>query len=481
MNLLKFKLIKRTFKSKWFPLIPQILFFLVFIYLILNGIGIGLDRDILTIKDNMNYMKQLRNTNLANLAVWSYWWPLIIIAAIFFGRIWCMVCPMELITSITSKFGLRCKTPGFFQTGWIITIFYTLILVVAVHTFSIHRVPHRMALFLLFLFASSIISGFIFEKRTFCTYICPVGHLLGLYAKIAPFEWRIKEKRICKKCESKDCISKDKYYNITKRSCTSNLYPAKIENNTDCLVCTQCLKVCPNENIRFSTRKIYADFFSKFRLSVSQFFFVFILSGFVIYEIMVEWSGKTTHTTGSKEVLNWVPEKINTLLGLKKTLWAPFMEGIILFIIFPAVLFTLIVLLARIKSKVTSGTLAVTFAMLLLPTIGASHLNKGILKMTSRIPYWEHTIKDSKGEKTAGMIYDQETLKLDKTIPVKLKPVTTIIIIISLLLALVGSILILFKSQNLKMINISSKLFLLLGVLIYWGIFGVMHYLWRII
>ena len=54
-------------------------------------------------------LKELRNTNIANLFVWSYWWPLIVVGAVFLGRIWCFACPVEMVTSLSSKIGLKLK------------------------------------------------------------------------------------------------------------------------------------------------------------------------------------------------------------------------------------------------------------------------------------------------------------------------------------------------------------------------------------
>ena len=35
-----------------------------------------------------------------------------------------------------------------------------------------------------------LVSGLVFSRNTFCAHICPVGHLLGLYARLAPMGWR---------------------------------------------------------------------------------------------------------------------------------------------------------------------------------------------------------------------------------------------------------------------------------------------------
>ncbi|MCK5148135.1 4Fe-4S binding protein [bacterium] len=57
--------------------------------------------------DDVAFSKILRNTNIANMVVWSYWWPLIIILSVVIGRVWCIICPMELLTSLTGRFGLK--------------------------------------------------------------------------------------------------------------------------------------------------------------------------------------------------------------------------------------------------------------------------------------------------------------------------------------------------------------------------------------
>lgn len=102
MDLLKIRRINGLFHSRWFPLVPQIVMLTAFGLLVAGGIGVS--------TDDMAFAKVLRNTNLANLVVWSYWWPLVIAGAVLSGRVWCMVCPMELVTSLASRLGLRRKS-----------------------------------------------------------------------------------------------------------------------------------------------------------------------------------------------------------------------------------------------------------------------------------------------------------------------------------------------------------------------------------
>ena len=109
MNLLNVRWIRSLLGSRWFPIAAQLIMLAAFGLSIAGGIGVT--------TDEAGFAKELRNTNLANLVIWSFWWPLIIIAAILLGRVWCMVCPMELITSVAGRMGLRRKVPGLLKSG----------------------------------------------------------------------------------------------------------------------------------------------------------------------------------------------------------------------------------------------------------------------------------------------------------------------------------------------------------------------------
>jgi polyferredoxin len=462
MNLVNVRWIRCLLGWRWFPIVPQLVMLMVLALLIAGGIGVS--------TDDVGFAKQLRNTNLANLLVWSYWFPLVVVAAVLMGRAWCMVCPMELVTSVASRVGLRQKVPQLFKSGWVITVFYTLILIVGVHTLAVHRLPHRMALYLLMLMGAALVVGLIYEKRTFCSYVCPVGHLLGLYSLISPFEWRADDLSVCKACKTKDCVAKKNHYRIVGRSCTSNLYPATIKDNRDCLMCTQCLKACPSDNLRLSARRPFIDFFSALELRAAQVGFIVLVSGFVIYEILSEWGG-------SKKILTWVPKRLVDAAGINGPV-VGLVSAIIMFVVFPAILFLAVALLSKIRSRTSAGTVVKAVALLLLPTMGGAHVIKAILKMPSRIPYWRHVFWDPRGVTTAQGILNK-TLVLNKSVPNLLYPLISLVIAGVLLIALAATLLIFRRSAAVQKLDARAKGPLVLGVVLYWCIFGVTIFMWR--
>lgn len=462
MDLLKVRWIGRLLASRWFPLSAQIIMLAVFGLLVAGGLGVK--------TSDADFAKVLRNTNLANLLVWSYWWPLVVVAAILLGRVWCMVCPMELVSALAVRVGLRRKVPRLFKSGWLITIFYTLILIVGVHTLAIHRLPHRMAIYLLMLLSVALVISLVYEKRAFCSYVCPVGHMLGLYALVSPFEWRVNDIGLCKLCETKDCVTKKNHYRIVGRSCTSNIYPAAIKDNQKCLLCSQCLKACPQHNIRFSLRKPFADFFGDVQLEASQVGFILLVSGFVVYEILSEWPV-------SKQILTWIPRQIVGLLGITGPMQG-LISAVVMFIVFPLLGLLTVAVAAKTLSHTSFGTVAKAFALLLIPTMAGAHLTKAILKTTSRIPYWSYAISEPAGVKTAQKILDG-TIILDNSAPNALYPLISFDTAGIFLILLVFTLLILRTSRSLRNLSRSVKTVLLLGVLGYWSIFGLTILKWR--
>jgi ferredoxin len=465
MNLLKIKHIKGLFKARWFPIMPQLVMLTVLVLLVVGGLGVT--------TDDPDFADWLRNTNLSNLIVWSYWWPVIIIAAVFLGRLWCTVCPVEPVTYWAGRIGLRQPVPGVLKSGWVVTIFYTLIWIVGVHTLAVNRIPHQMALYLLMLIIVAVDISLIFQKRAFCSYVCPVGHLLGLYALISPFEWRADDLSICKSCKTKDCFVKKNHYRLIFRSCTSNLYPATISDNRDCLLCTQCLKTCPYENIRFSTRRPFADLFTAVNLRPAQVGFILLVSGFVVYEILSEWSV-------SSAILMWVPDRCTHALGTTGSM-TNFVSATIMFVLLPVMVLLVVAALARLASgrkAAPFGATVKTFALLLLPTIAGAHIIKSILRMFSRIPYWRHALSDPKGIETAQRIV-AGTLVLDKSVADALDPAISFASTTVLLVALAATVQIFRRSAVVQKLSPGVKVVILLCVLAYWGIFGLTIFRWR--
>lgn len=386
------KTLNKLITFHFFSSILKIFVLLFLILLIVIGIQAHSTNDA--------FLKELRNLNFANLIVWSYWWPFLVVSSIFFGRIWCMICPVELITSLASKVGLKKERPNWLKSGWVITLLYIVVLFVGINGFAIHRSPRYMAIYLLILVFLAIVVGIIYKKNTFCKSVCPIGILLGLYSRFSFLGWRVKNPKTCDTCHDKSCISKNNLYKINAKSCGVDLYPRTITNNSDCILCGGCRKACKNNNNEdlaerpnpgFVRLNVKEGMFSKLELTSSQVAFSLILSGFVVYEILSEWSA-------TKFIIMFAPEAINQQFEITNPLASGFFKSFTLFVIFPLVIWLIPYLAGKLfKVKISLAHYLKYFSAAFIPIMAAAHLCKALLKSTSRIPYFEYVFNDLNG------------------------------------------------------------------------------------
>lgn len=375
--------------SSWFPVVPQIVFLGAFIALIAGGWNIT--------SNDAVFLKTLRNTNLANLIVWSFWWPAVVVMAVAFGRIWCMVCPMELISTTLNRIGLKLRPPRFIRSGWIITLLYVVAVIIGVHTFAIHRVPHRMALYLLSLLGLAVAVSLVFRQRAFCSYFCPVGLLLGLYSLVSSAEWRVKDRGRCKACRDKPCINPGRRNNWYGRACQSGLYPPLLSDNKDCLLCTQCYKACNKGNISFHWRRPFRDLLGNPSLQPAAVAFLVVVFAFAFSEVF-ELNARCD------EWMKALPAALNGWLGTPAP-WNGTIEALVLFVAIPLlVLIVASLLQSWFSQKRVRPFLFSAYALGLVPLAALTHFSKGLLKSVSRLQYLPGALGDPAGIHTAERI-----------------------------------------------------------------------------
>jgi len=390
-----------------------------------------------------------------------------------------MICPIEIITTFFAKIGLKQKRPSWLISGWVITILYILILFIGIHGFAIHRNPSYMAIYLLLILGLSIFIGAIFEKNTFCRYVCPIGYLLGIYSRLSFLGWRVKKSSVCDSCTDKSCIRKEYQYNLNIKSCGVDLYPAKIDDNNDCILCAGCLKTCSKyrssntndrPNPQLSKIGTAVELFKLKPLKTAELFFVLIVSGFVIYEIWAEW-----HV--SKSLLLYIPKTISSFLSIQNGILSGIIKSTVIFAIVP----TFIWVLPFVISKAIGATMKLkdyllNYGISFIPIMAAAHLSKAVLKTTSRIPYFSHVSDDITGISTAQKIVDNEIILTQN--PTTMNLLVSILISALMILGIWLSVRVITRINRKLSVNKSSMVYYLIPV-IYGGVFISMIMGWR--
>ncbi len=206
--------------------------------------------------------------NVSSTFTWLIWWTLIPVTMLVGSRIWCLACPWIAIGEWLQRLAfwhkgkltlsLNLKVPKLLRNFGLMLVFF-LLLHWADSTFHLALRPETTVYLALGMFAVATVISLVFEKRSFCRYFCPIGAIIAPYSLVAPIELRNKDTQVCRSCKTRDCFKgNEKGY-----GCPQMIYPWAIDRNTHCLLCTECAKTCPHDNIAINIRKPFQDIFKE--------------------------------------------------------------------------------------------------------------------------------------------------------------------------------------------------------------------------
>ncbi len=371
-DILSVQVVRKIIDGPAFPVLLQMVLLGTLIVLMVNGWGIGLT-------ESAQELKTLRKTNLTTLLVWGLWWPGMIALVLMMGKVWCTVCPMELVNRIGDAIAGRIRLPrirmaGWMKAGWLVVLLY-LTLQLAVAGFSLHRVPHYTSVMLGVLLGLAFLSGLLFRgSRSFCVGGCPARALLSVYGRYTPLQLDVRDREVCAQCRTKDCVAEENRHRFDKRSCPSRLKPFERDPSDGCVLCFQCAKVCPYENLGFGFVSGRADSRRKRLLEPYETVFILLAAGFVAHEVAgeVRWFDEIFHT---------IPTALNRLAPSVDFGW---FEALWFLFLFPVLLWSVATGLAWLCGQRPGWrVLLVVAATGAAPLVAVSHMAKSLAKMSS--------------------------------------------------------------------------------------------------
>jgi len=202
--------------------------------------------------------------NFSIVFVWIAWWAILILVAVpFFGRGWCAVCPIPLPGEWLQRGAvlappdkkpqwLNRRWPRAFRNIWLQNLSFLLL---ALFSSVLLTTPRVTGIVLAGMLFAAIGLSMVFERRSFCRYLCPVGGFIGIYSQTAPLELRIKDKQVCVTCEGKPCYNGS----AVGYGCPWDVFPGGLTKNTYCGLCMECIRTCPHDNIAVNIRPFSAD------------------------------------------------------------------------------------------------------------------------------------------------------------------------------------------------------------------------------
>lgn len=115
---------------------------------------------------------------------------------------------------------------------------------------------------LLLITAGAVIGSYFFERRIWCRYLCPIGGMNGLFAKMAGTELRATQGVCSAECTTYGCYKGGPAVppeGLESPGCPLYSHPAQLDDNRNCVLCMECLKACPHKSVQFRMRIPGAD------------------------------------------------------------------------------------------------------------------------------------------------------------------------------------------------------------------------------
>ena len=202
--------------------------------------------------------------NIAPLLTWTIWWVGLVFVVLFFGKAWCYVCPWDALATWIERLkfwgprksglGLEARWPSALRNIWLAVTLFLLLTWVELGM-GITTIPRATAWVALAMLGMAVASVLIFHRKAFCRYACLVGRVSGLYSLFSSTELRALDPAVCTGCEGRDC-----YQGSEKGDgCPTFEFPRTMKKSTYCILCGECIKTCPEDNVGIRLRPWGAD------------------------------------------------------------------------------------------------------------------------------------------------------------------------------------------------------------------------------
>jgi transcriptional regulator with AAA-type ATPase domain/polyferredoxin len=235
-NLLRMKALKQTLISPLFPAVFQSavtpFFFILLILLFLGPAD----------------AKQ----NPAALFAWAVGWPILIVGAFTWARFWCSLCPIGTLSKLAKKVvSLERPFPAFLKNHSDIIIATAVICIIWFETATdIRQSPFNVGLLFLVMLASATTVAVIFERQSWCRYLCGLGGMISVLSKASFLELRADRNVCISQCGSNDCY----LGNEAAEGCPFGIVVPKLHSNRFCKLCGLCVKSCRHGAITLNLR-----------------------------------------------------------------------------------------------------------------------------------------------------------------------------------------------------------------------------------
>ncbi len=272
---------------------------------------------------------QSRESSLTLNLFWAWWWPFYLFLFAFVGRLWCAVCPFmitgEWLRSLSLRIWPRQLRPWPTRWlnrwgGWILFAGFGVIYLWE-QLWDLPHTPYLSSWLLIVITVGAVIFSQIYERRLWCRYLCPIGGMNGLFAKLSMVELRSLQQVCGSQCQTFGCYKGSGATPVTftdtlttegqaTDGCPLYSHPAHLADNRDCVLCMTCLKACPHRSVQLNLRFPATDLLEGHQVSGAEAALLLLLLGGVFMhhtpQVLV-WFGLEFLAIDADHLLTAVP------------------------------------------------------------------------------------------------------------------------------------------------------------------------------
>ncbi|MEW6352584.1 MAG: sigma 54-interacting transcriptional regulator [Thermodesulfobacteriota bacterium] len=271
LNLLRFRPVRQAMLSPLFPAILQSAatpFF--FILMVLFFLGPG---------------EPTRNP--ASLFSWAVGWPALVLGSFLWGRFWCSICPMGTLGRLAKRVvALERPFPPVLKTYSEFLVAGAVLFIIWLETTTHMRSsPFNLGLLLGTITVLAVLTSIVFERQSWCRFLCPLGGMTGVLAQTAVVELRADRNVCASRCTSHECYIGNK----DKEGCPFGQLAPTIRSNLTCKICAACLKNCPHGAINLNLRVPGQELLAMQNTNTATAFLIVSMLGALLSELVSQW------------------------------------------------------------------------------------------------------------------------------------------------------------------------------------------------
>lgn len=203
-------------------------------------------------------------SNPAALFAWAVGWPVFVVGSLFLARFWCSLCPIGALGGLPRRlYSWEKPFPQHLKNHSEFLIAGAVLFIIWLEAATdMRNSPYLLGVLLTTMLLSAMVVSVIFERHTWCQYLCGLGGIIAVFSKASMLCLRVDSSLCISQCAKNVCNSGTAQH----AGCPFGQAGPKLESAGDCKLCGQCIKSCPHGAVSVNLRIPGSEIWSSRRI-----------------------------------------------------------------------------------------------------------------------------------------------------------------------------------------------------------------------